>query len=232
MIAQREIAPGVAVSAIGFGGYHLGMVKDESEAIRLLHAAIDAGITFLDNAWEYNEHVSEERMGKGLADGNRRDARVPDDEGLHARARRRRRDAAARRVAAAVAHRSPRPVAGPRVRLRRRSGAPLRQRRRRRSARARQARREGALRRLHRPQASGDPPRDDRARLPVRHRADAAQRDGRQLPQLREERAAARARARHQGARDEGVRRRPSARGRQGRSRRRAALRDVAARAS
>jgi aryl-alcohol dehydrogenase-like predicted oxidoreductase len=73
MIAQREIAPGVAVSAIGFGGYHLGLVKDESQAIRLLHAAIDAGITFLDNAWEYNEHVSEERMGKGLAAGKHRD---------------------------------------------------------------------------------------------------------------------------------------------------------------
>ena len=73
MIPQREIAPGVAVAAIGFGGYHLGMVKDEAEAIRLLHAAIDAGITFLDNAWEYNEHVSEERMGKALAGGNRRD---------------------------------------------------------------------------------------------------------------------------------------------------------------
>ena len=73
MIAMREIAPGVAVSAIGFGGYHLGLLEDEREAIRLLHAAVDAGITFFDNAWEYNEHVSEERMGKALADGNRRD---------------------------------------------------------------------------------------------------------------------------------------------------------------
>jgi uncharacterized protein len=73
MITTREIAPGVAVSAIGFGGYHLGLLKDETAAIRLLHAAIDAGITFLDNAWEYNEHVSEERMGKALADGDRRD---------------------------------------------------------------------------------------------------------------------------------------------------------------
>src|ERR1700682_5329993 len=73
MIPQREIAPGVAVSAIGFGGYHLGLIEDEAEAIRLLQAAIDAGVTFLDNAWEYNHHVSEERMGKALADGNRRD---------------------------------------------------------------------------------------------------------------------------------------------------------------
>ena len=73
MIPRREIAPGVAVSAIGFGGYHLGTIDDEKEAIRLLHASIDAGITFLDNAWEYNGHVSEERMGKALADGGRRD---------------------------------------------------------------------------------------------------------------------------------------------------------------
>jgi aryl-alcohol dehydrogenase-like predicted oxidoreductase len=73
MIPQRDIAPGVAVSALAFGGYHLGVMKDEAQAIRLLHAAIDAGITFLDNAWEYNAHVSEERMGKALADGNRRD---------------------------------------------------------------------------------------------------------------------------------------------------------------
>jgi uncharacterized protein len=71
MIPQREIAPGVATSALGFGGYHLGLIPDESEAIRLLHAAIDAGITFLDNAWEYNHHVSEERMGKALAVGKR-----------------------------------------------------------------------------------------------------------------------------------------------------------------
>ena len=73
MIPQRELAPGVAVSALAFGGYHLGMMKDEAQAIRLLHAAIDAGITFLDNAWEYNEHVSEERMGKALADAKLRD---------------------------------------------------------------------------------------------------------------------------------------------------------------
>lgn len=73
MIPRREIAPGTAVSAIGFGGYHLGRMKDEAEAIRLLDAAVHAGITFLDNAWEYNEHASEERMGKALAAGKYRD---------------------------------------------------------------------------------------------------------------------------------------------------------------
>jgi predicted aldo/keto reductase-like oxidoreductase len=73
MIPQRELAPGVAVAALAFGGYHLGMMKDEAQAIALLRAAIDAGITFLDNAWEYNKHVSEERMGKALAAGKLRD---------------------------------------------------------------------------------------------------------------------------------------------------------------
>ena len=76
---------GVHVSALGFGGYHLGTVKSEREAIRLVHAAIDAGITFMDNAWEYHDGRSETLMGKAIAD--RRDDRVPDDEALHAWAR-------------------------------------------------------------------------------------------------------------------------------------------------
>jgi aryl-alcohol dehydrogenase-like predicted oxidoreductase len=58
----------VAVSALCLGGYHLGAMKSAREAIRIVHAAIDAGITFMDNAWEYNEHESETRMGKALVD--------------------------------------------------------------------------------------------------------------------------------------------------------------------
>jgi aryl-alcohol dehydrogenase-like predicted oxidoreductase len=73
MIPHRTLAPGVAVSALGFGGFHLGQIDDEAEAIGLLHAAVDGGITFMDNAWEYNEHRSEERMGKALAQGGYRD---------------------------------------------------------------------------------------------------------------------------------------------------------------
>ncbi|HTW82537.1 MAG TPA: aldo/keto reductase [Candidatus Sulfotelmatobacter sp.] len=73
MIPQRMLGPDAAVSIIGFGGYHLGKIAGEAEAIRLLHAAIDGGITFLDNAWEYNDHVSEERMGKALAQNGARD---------------------------------------------------------------------------------------------------------------------------------------------------------------
>jgi len=58
----------VSVSALCLGGYHLGAMKSAREAVRIVHAAIDAGITFMDNAWEYNEHESEIRMGRALAD--------------------------------------------------------------------------------------------------------------------------------------------------------------------
>ncbi|MDF0645797.1 MAG: aldo/keto reductase [Nitrospira sp.] len=57
---------GLQVSAICFGGAHLGRVEDDAEAVRLLHEAIDSGINFLDNAWEYHQGRSEELMGKGL----------------------------------------------------------------------------------------------------------------------------------------------------------------------
>jgi len=57
-----------SVSALGLGGYHAGAVKSVRESIRIMHAAIDGGITFFDNAWEYNEHESEARMGRALAD--------------------------------------------------------------------------------------------------------------------------------------------------------------------
>src|SRR3954454_14030999 len=57
-----------SVSALGLGGYHLGSIASVRESIRLVHAAIDAGVTFLDNAWEYHEHESEVRMGRAIAD--------------------------------------------------------------------------------------------------------------------------------------------------------------------
>ena len=57
---------GVQVSALCFGGAHWGRIQDDAEAIRLLHAAIDAGVNFFDNAWEYNGGRSEELMGKAL----------------------------------------------------------------------------------------------------------------------------------------------------------------------
>jgi aryl-alcohol dehydrogenase-like predicted oxidoreductase len=65
-------ATGVMVSALGLGGYHLAKVGSEREAIRIAHAAIDAGITFMDNAWEYHEGRSETIMGKAIADRRER----------------------------------------------------------------------------------------------------------------------------------------------------------------
>ena len=56
------------VSALGLGGYHVGKIGTEREAIAVVHAAIDAGITFLDNAWEYHDGKSEVRMGKAIRD--------------------------------------------------------------------------------------------------------------------------------------------------------------------
>jgi aryl-alcohol dehydrogenase-like predicted oxidoreductase len=63
---------GVNVSLVGLGGYHIGLTKDEAESIRLIHSAIDRGITFLDNSWDYHEGKSEDWMGKALADGHRK----------------------------------------------------------------------------------------------------------------------------------------------------------------
>ena len=57
------------VSILGLGGYHLGSIGTEREAIQVVRAAIDGGITFMDNAWEYHEGASETRMGKALANG-------------------------------------------------------------------------------------------------------------------------------------------------------------------
>jgi predicted aldo/keto reductase-like oxidoreductase len=66
---------GEQVSAVGLGGWHIGWKsQNESLAIRIIRTAIDRGITFLDNSWDYNEGVSEIRMGKALRDGYRRKA--------------------------------------------------------------------------------------------------------------------------------------------------------------
>jgi aryl-alcohol dehydrogenase-like predicted oxidoreductase len=59
------------VSAIGLGGYHIGDLKTEQESIRLIRTAIDRGITFMDNCWDYHEGRSEDWMGKALQDGYR-----------------------------------------------------------------------------------------------------------------------------------------------------------------
>ena len=63
---------GERVSAIGLGGWHLGFKKlDEQLSIRIIRTAVDRGINFLDNSWDYNDGASEIRMGKALRDGYR-----------------------------------------------------------------------------------------------------------------------------------------------------------------
>ena len=62
---------GETVSALGLGGFHLGLVGTERDATALVRTAIDEGVHFLDNAWEYHEGKSEIRMGKALAGGYR-----------------------------------------------------------------------------------------------------------------------------------------------------------------
>ena len=63
---------GQRVSIICLGGFHIGTVKEEAEAIRMMHAAIDEGMNFFDNAWDYHDGESELRMGKALAMDGRR----------------------------------------------------------------------------------------------------------------------------------------------------------------
>jgi aryl-alcohol dehydrogenase-like predicted oxidoreductase len=71
-IPERRLGKtGVNVSMIGLGGFHIGKQQDETASIELIRSAVDAGITFLDNCWDYNDGQSEARMGKALADGYR-----------------------------------------------------------------------------------------------------------------------------------------------------------------
>jgi predicted aldo/keto reductase-like oxidoreductase len=63
---------GVRVSIVGLGGWHIGSVKDDDEAIRIMHTAMDEGMTFFDNAWDYHNGRSEELMGRALATDGRR----------------------------------------------------------------------------------------------------------------------------------------------------------------
>jgi aryl-alcohol dehydrogenase-like predicted oxidoreductase len=63
---------GERVSAIGLGGWHIGLKKVSEElSQRIIRTAVDAGVNFLDNSWDYNDGASERRMGRALRDGYR-----------------------------------------------------------------------------------------------------------------------------------------------------------------
>ena len=100
---------GVQVSALGVGGYHLGSIKEQDESNELVARALDAGINFFDNCWEYHDGLSEELLGAALK--SKRDQAFVMNEGVHARANQTSSDAAARRVFATAADRPHRPLA-------------------------------------------------------------------------------------------------------------------------
>jgi aryl-alcohol dehydrogenase-like predicted oxidoreductase len=67
MIPTRNFGKtGVQVSALGLGGHHLAQTRDENESLQIVHEAVDGGITFFDNCWEYHLGLSELLLGKGL----------------------------------------------------------------------------------------------------------------------------------------------------------------------
>jgi predicted aldo/keto reductase-like oxidoreductase len=74
MLYRKLGGTGERVSAIGLGGYHIGVPTDEQESIRLIRSAIDRGINFLDNSWDYLGGKCEIWMGKALRDGYRQKA--------------------------------------------------------------------------------------------------------------------------------------------------------------
>ncbi len=72
MIYRELGTTGERVSAIGLGGYHMGKPNiTQQEALTLIRQAIDRGISFMDNCWDYNDGISEVRMGQALKDGYR-----------------------------------------------------------------------------------------------------------------------------------------------------------------
>ncbi len=74
MIYHEFGRTGEKVSAIGLGGHHIGRPKDPNDGIRLIRTAIDRGINFMDNCWDYHDGESERRMSLALRDGYRQKA--------------------------------------------------------------------------------------------------------------------------------------------------------------
>ena len=74
MIYRKLGGTGEKVSAIGLGGYHIGTPQDADLGVRIVRSALDRGMNFLDNCWDYHDGESEIRMGKALRDGYRQKA--------------------------------------------------------------------------------------------------------------------------------------------------------------
>jgi predicted aldo/keto reductase-like oxidoreductase len=75
VIRRRTLGrTGEKVSMVGLGGAHIGKQSDEQESLRIIRTALDQGMNFLDNSWDYNDGQSEIRMGKALRDGYRQKA--------------------------------------------------------------------------------------------------------------------------------------------------------------
>lgn len=71
-IPRRRLGrTGEEVSLLGLGGFHLGLAESRDAAVRIVRSAVDAGVTFLDNCWDYHDGESERRMGQALRDGFR-----------------------------------------------------------------------------------------------------------------------------------------------------------------
>ena len=87
MIYRKFGSTGAQISAIGVGGHHLGDVSTLDQAVQLVQEAIDAGVNFFDNAWEYYNGKTETILGRALR-GGRREKVFPDDKGLHPWAKR------------------------------------------------------------------------------------------------------------------------------------------------
>ena len=145
---------GERVSIVGIGGHHLGRaLVEESESIRIVRTALDSGVNFLDNSWDYNDGEQRNARRKGVARWLSRQS-ICDDE--NRRTRQNLSHQTDRRLAAAAADRSDRPGAVSRGDPDERPGSNFRERRRYRSDARREKSRQAAIHRLHRPQESSN----------------------------------------------------------------------------
>ncbi len=179
-IPRRKLgSTGVEVSALGVGGHHLGDLKTVEEAVGLVHEAVDAGITFFDNCWEYWNGRAEDWLGRGLK-GRRDKVFLMTKVCTHGRGA----DLAMKMLEESLRRLQTDHLDLWQIHdvgfdndpeLAYAKGGVLEA--------LDKAKKQGksALRRLHRPQGPGHSSEHDPLRLSVRHRADAAQSPGRNV---------------------------------------------------